>query len=178
MGKLTLYIAASMDGYIAKENGDVAWLHEFPNPDHPDYGYAAFYSTVGTLVMGRKTYEEIVGFGIEWPYPGIKSYIATRQPGFAIHSPDTFLLGSPAEEHLTELKKETEKDVWLVGGGELVSFCLERQLLDRLIITYMPITLGSGLPFFPGKNPGTRWDLASATTFGNGVITLNYRKKD
>ena len=69
MRNLILYIAASVDGYVATVDGSVDWLEEVPNPDQSDYGYGAFYASVSTLIMGNKTYQQLRGFG-EWPYTG------------------------------------------------------------------------------------------------------------
>ena len=72
MPKIKLYIAATIDGFIAREDGSLDWLNNHPNPDQLDYGYADFMSRIDTVIMGRKTYEEVLGFGVEWPYGSLR----------------------------------------------------------------------------------------------------------
>ena len=79
MSRLQLYIATSLDGYIAAPDGGLDWLEKFPTPDQLDYGYADFYDQVDTVVLGRHTYETIQQYDVEWPYKNCKSYIATTQ---------------------------------------------------------------------------------------------------
>lgn len=78
MRKIKLYIAVSLDGKIAKPDGDVSWLDELPNPDHLDYGYADFLSSIDTTLMGNSTYRQLLGFGIDFPYRGKTNYVFTR----------------------------------------------------------------------------------------------------
>lgn len=80
MKKTKLFIATSIDGYIARKDGTLDWLDAIPNPDQLDYGYYAFYETVDTILMGRKTYEEVLGFGVDWPYPDCKTYVVSSNP--------------------------------------------------------------------------------------------------
>ena len=77
MRKIISYIAMSIDGKIAKANGDISWLEEIPNPNNDDYGYAEFYNSIDTTLMGRITYEQVIGFDVPFPYPDKTNYVFT-----------------------------------------------------------------------------------------------------
>jgi len=81
MRKVILYVAISLDGKIAKPDGNVEWLDSIPNPDQLDYGYAEFYENIAITIMGNNTYEEVLGFDVPFPYPTKKNYVLTRQEG-------------------------------------------------------------------------------------------------
>ena len=78
--KLKLYIAASLDGYIARPDGSLDWLEGLPNPKKIDYGYQKFYQSIDMVILGRVTYEEILGFGVDWPYGGCKAWVVSQNP--------------------------------------------------------------------------------------------------
>ena len=84
MGELILYIAASLDGFIAGKGGDISWLDRFQD-EQEDYGYGALLKRIGTLIMGGKTYRQVLGFG-PWPYSGIRTYVVSRQDPCALRS--------------------------------------------------------------------------------------------
>mgnify|MGYP003336074010 FL=1 len=126
MNKTVLYIATSLDGFIARSDGNLDWLTSFLNPESGDYGYAALLESIETIIMGRLTYDEVIGFGIEWPYSGFDTYVATKNCALKIKSPDTYLLTDNLKDVVTDLKRKTKKDIWLVGGGKLqrsIKFC-------------------------------------------------------
>jgi dihydrofolate reductase len=177
MSKTVLYIATTLDGKIARNDGSLDWLSDFPNPKQIDYGYADFLSTIGTTIMGKKTYHEILGFGVEWPYQNIKSYVATRDKNFKTTTPDTFPLLSNIVDFITELKTKSEKDIWLIGGGQLITFFLDNDLLDKMVLTIIPTIIGEGISLFPDNPKETIWNLESVETFETGVVNLTYVRK-
>ena len=89
MSKVTLFIATTLDGKIARQNGELDWLMNRPNPNQLDFGYHEFLGTVGTIVLGKTTYNKILGFGVDWPYTGIPVYVVTTDPKFQTKTPDT-----------------------------------------------------------------------------------------
>ena len=143
--KITYSAAASIDGFIAKENGDVAWLDEM-NIDPRDSGLEEFFASVDGLVMGRKTYDFVFNYG-SWPYQDKLTWICTHRglqslPGanlIVVDSVETVLSGAEAKgfQHL-----------WLLGGGKLASAFLAKGLITHISIAEMPIELGSGIPLF------------------------------
>ena len=174
MGKITLYIASSLDGFIADANGGVDWL---PHDDADDYGYAEFYRQVDALAMGRRTYDQIRGFG-EWPYPGKPSYVFTGQPPAGAALADTppgvrFVQTGPAGFAATVAARYSGT-VWLVGGANLADQFRREGLIDEYRIFVIPIILGRGVPLFDGAAPPTALRLDGAQTYGNGMVELRY----
>lgn len=176
---IVLYIATSLDGFIARPDGNLDWLTSIPQPENgDDYGYSDLLKSIGTTVMGRKTYEEIIGFGGEWPYVGIDSYVVTTNNDFTIQSPDTYRLTENVKDFLTDLKSKTDKDIWLIGGGQLITKLINENVLDRMIITIIPKIIGEGVPLFANKPNETNWKLIEAKTYDTGVVSLIYEKAD
>lgn len=177
MKKVKLYIASSLDGYIAKKDDNLDWLTQFPNPNQLDYGYSAFIKGVDTVIMGNRTYQEILGFGVDWPYADKQSYIFSRNKGLAIKSVNTVLFNEDVKEGVETLKRQDGKDIWLVGGGGLIGTFLELELIDEMTLTLIPTMLGEGIRLFPEINKETNFQLVESTAFENGIVNLVYRKK-
>lgn len=177
MSNVILYIATSLDGFIARPNGNIDWLTSVPNPaTGGDYGYAELLDSISTTIMGRKTYDEVIGFGIEWPYTGLDTFVVTTNKHFEIKSPDTYPLTENLKAFVTDLKQKADKDIWLVGGGQLITTFINIGLLDRMIITIIPKLIGEGIPLFASKPAETDWKLISAQSFDTGVVNLTYDK--
>lgn len=176
MSKVILYIAASLDGYIARPDGNLDWLVNLPNPGNTDHGYADFLSSIGTTIMGRKTYEVVLGFDMEWPYQGIQSYVVTSDKNLDIPTPDTEVLSGDLIAGVQSMKMESGKDIWLIGGGKLITFFLNHSLIDRMIISVIPVILGEGIPLFPDNPKGSIWKLEEAVTYSTGVVSLIYER--
>jgi dihydrofolate reductase len=166
--RLILFIASSLDGYIAGQDGEIDWLFH----DH-DYGYAAFYAGIDTVIMGRKTYELSLSFG-EYPYPGASAYVFSRTP----RSPDAharFVAGDVAG-FVRGLKAKRGRDIWLVGGGEIVRECLGADLIDEFVVSIHPVVLGAGVPLFPPGTPRRALLLRSVERYGSGLVQLSYAR--
>ncbi|MCU7551430.1 dihydrofolate reductase family protein [Chitinophagaceae bacterium LB-8] len=178
MSRVILYIATSLDGFIARPDGNIDWLNSVPNPATGDYGYTELLESIGTMFMGRKTYDEVIGFGIEWPYPGIDTFVVTTDKNLEIKSPNTYLLTENIKDFVTELKKNAEKDIWLVGGGQLITTFINNGLLDRMIITIIPKLIGEGIPLFAENTAETVWKLIKTEPFDTGLVNLTYDKAE
>jgi dihydrofolate reductase len=176
MSKVILYIAASLDGYIARPNGDVDWLDKYLD-DTEDYGYTDFYKSVGTVVMGRKTYDQVLTFGA-WPYKGAKTYVVTSAPKafrFAERAKDSIeAYSGNLPELISKIKRESHKDIWLVGGGELIAGFINDYLIDEVIITIVPRILGTGIPLFKPNRTEVSMVFKYEKSYLNGVIQLSY----
>ena len=174
--KVTLYIATSIDGYIAGKNDALDWLDSMEHGEE-DYGYGEFYDSADGLIMGSRTYEIIRSFG-EWPYKGKVSRICSSRDLELPGDGDILLAGSP-EEALTSFEQEGRKHIWLVGGGALVSYFLERDLLHEIIWSIVPVFLGEGVPLFPVFEPAQcSFDLESSSAFESGMVQIVYKRKD
>ncbi len=172
MRKLILYIAASLDNYIARPGGDVEWLNskELQLPGE-DYGYGDFYRSIDTTLMGRRTYQQILGFDVPFPYPDKSNFVFTRSVSRADKGDVNFVSGDVAA-FVRALKERPGLDIWLVGGGQINTLLLENGLIDRLILTLIPVFLGDGIPLFHGRPRETRFNPVAGRCFENGVVQL------
>lgn len=171
---LSLYIACSLDGYIAGPNNELDWLEQFPNPEQTDYGYFDYLAGVDAVLMGRHTYEQILSFPVDWPYAEKACYLVSSQRS-AKENPHIQKCFSSLDQNAIEHLHRHQK-VWLVGGGQLIKAALERDLLDELIITTLPRLIGRGIPLFPGGKTGLDFRLKAVTSFSNGVISSHYQR--
>lgn len=176
MRQIKLYIATSLDGYIATPDGGVEWLTLFPNLANDDYKYKELLKSVDIILMGGRTYREIIGFGGEWSYREKETYIVSHNNiNLTPNEPIHFITENILEEIL-QLKDNQGKDIWLVGGGELVSMLLNHDLIDEMQICVFPTILGQGIPLFPNKPKESNWKLKSCQTFQDGVVLTTYYK--
>ena len=174
----TVYIATSIDGYIARENGNIDWLLELPNPDKSDYGFSLFLERMDGIIMGRKTFEVILEFK-EWPY--IKPI-----PVFVLSNSLRELPGNlPVRVEIVrgELRKmiESLKDKGFINlyvdGGETIQGFLKEDLIDEMIITRVPILLGSGVPLFGKDNLELKFEHAGTEVFNKMLVKSTYLRK-
>lgn len=176
MKKIKLYIAASLDGYIARHDGDLDWLMEFPNPSKEDYGYKKFFTSVDTVIMGGRTCRDILCMDVIWPYKDKATYIITRNP--VMERENVNFITENIIETISQLREEGGKDIWLVGGGELTTMLLNQDLVDEMIITYIPVILGNGISLFPNNPKESKWNLQRSEVYENGAIQIKYCIQD
>lgn len=176
MPKVILYIATSLDGYIARPDGNLDWLTSIAPPDNGDYGYSELLQRIGTTIMGRTTYEEVLGFGIDWPYSEYDSYVLTSDQNYFPKTERTFVLNKDLTNLIDRLKKESEKDIWLIGGGQVVTKFLDLDLIDEMIITVVPKIIGDGIRLFPNSTVESTWNLIKTESFNTGLVSLTYEK--
>ncbi len=169
-----LYIATSVDGFIATEDGSVDWLEEFQSepPDDGDGGYEAFFETVDALVMGARTYEQVRSFG-EWPYGDRPTYVLTRRA----HEPDVESVEFVNDDvaSLGVRLEERYGRIWLVGGGEIARAFLMARQVDALRLNVVPLLLGGGVRLFGENGVRERLETTDSTTRANGIVELQYR---
>lgn len=172
MAKVILYIASSLDGKIARENGSVDWLPPVEK-DGEDYGYKDFYHSIDALVMGSKTYEQVLDFG-DWPYKGKPSYVFSHRK-LRSNRKDIIFTKSRPDRVIDDLVKQGSKKIWLLGGAKLTADFLKLQLIDDYIIFIVPVILGRGIPLFLPSAPKNRLKLMERLSYGSGLIRLKYR---
>lgn len=161
--KIRLFIAQSLDGYIATREESLDWLFEVEGKG--DNGYGTFFADIDTVVMGKRTYEWLLAQeNGEYPYPEMKGVIFSHS---AFVAPDNVQVvsGSVADWAKAELGEEG-KDIWVVGGGELIRQFLEADLVDELIITTAPVLLGDGVRLFPPRSYASKLELVGVKTYG------------
>ncbi|CAH1203544.1 IS1595 family transposase ISCac2 [Paenibacillus plantiphilus] len=173
--KVVLYIAMSLDGYIARKDGSVDWLFDVEG-DGGDNGYSKFYSSIGAVVMGKKTYDDVLPLTEEFPYADKPCYVLSRSK--QSEAPHVIFVNEPVEAFIAGLKEEAmEGDIWLVGGGQLVQQFLSLQLIDDLYIAIIPKVLGEGIPLFPAGTVPTVFKLLSMEQLGQ-IAMLSYKRSE
>ena len=176
MRKTVLYIAVSLDGFIAAPNGDVSWLTgEYPD-GLEEGSYPGFIRTVDTVLMGYTTYHQIVTelSPEKWAYEGMQTYVFTHKD---IPDKKEITFTGEAPEILADCLKGAEgKDIWVCGGAEIVNQLVRCDRIDRYWITVIPTILGRGIRLFDGDNPEIRLKLISAKSY-NGMTDLIYEHR-
>ena len=169
--KLILYIAMSLDGYIAKQDDDISFLSEVEK-EGEDYGFSTFMESVDTIIVGRKTYDKILSMGIEWPYGSREVYALTRSS-----KPDSGTLhfySGDVSDLIFKLKSQEGKHIYCDGGAETVHQLLLEDLLDEMIISVIPVLLGDGISLFKGGLQEKKLRLISTDSFEKGLVQLHY----
>ena len=176
MRKLTLYTAATLDGYIAGPNKEIDWLNSPPSEGEPsDFGYKDFNNTIDTTLQGTTTYELASGFTVD-PYPGKTNYVFTRK---SPPPPDTDIwrfITSDITAFVRDLKDQPGKGIWLVGGGQINTIMLNAGLIDEIITTMFPIVLGGGIPLFAPGASRARFKTTSSESFEHGLVQWTMSK--
>ncbi len=178
MTKVIVYIATSQDGYIADDKGGVDWLPQTTeDTGGEDYGYPAFYDSVDAIAIGRKTYDQILGFG-DWPYPGKTSYIFSRSPQ-ASHRPDIQFVSENIPDFMRSLAQNKVKTLWMVGGSALIEAFYEKGFIDEFIVTVFPKMLKSGIPFttLDSALKANALSQEKHIDYGLGVFQVHYTVK-
>jgi dihydrofolate reductase len=169
--KIILYIAMSLDGYIAKHNGDISFLTQVEQ-EGEDYGYSAFTETVDTVILGRKTYDKVLSMGFEEPYGDRQVFVLTRNPHHTTNK-ITFYSGSLSDLILS-LKSKPGKHIYCDGGAETIRQFLQNDLFDELIISIIPVLLGDGIRLFEQSFPEQKLQLVESKSFERGLVQLHY----
>lgn len=168
--KVILYIAMSLDGYIAGENDNIDFLNSVLQ-EGEDYGYNDFLQNIGIVIWGRKTYDKVLTFGIEIPHADKTVYVLSKsRTGHDDHV--TYVDDLP--KLIAELKNKPGKHIYCDGGGEVVFELLKHQLIDRLIISIIPYFVGSGVRLFAEGRPECKLKFVKAVSYFTGLIQLWY----
>ena len=170
-----IYIATSLDGFIARKDGNIDWLLEIPNPDNSDYGFSSFIDSIDGIIMGRNTFEAVVSFN-QWPY---------TKPVFILSNklkkvPDAYkekakIVKGDIGDIIESLRKDGIERIYVDGGKTIQSF-LQRDLIDELIITRVPILLGSGIPLFAEMDFETKLKLVDSEILGDNLVKSTYTR--
>lgn len=172
-GRVRVFIACSLDGFIAGPGGDLSWLPQ-PKAENPeDYGYNHFFSGIGALLMGRRTFDVVRGFGGRWPYGDTPVIVASRSPVVS-NVPSVRGLGGSIRG-LLQIASEAagSRDVYL-DGGELIRQALDEDLLDELTVSVVPTVLGAGVPLFSGLRRRRSLTLVASHSFPDGLVQSTY----
>ncbi len=173
--KVILYIAASLDGYIAKPNDDLSFL-SIVQKDDEDYGYSVFINSVDTVILGRKTYDWVMKQVPVFPHADKNTFIITRNAKPSIGKVN-FYSGS-LKEIISKLKSESGKNIFIDGGAEIVHELLKENLIDEFIISIIPVLVGSGIKLFKDGRSEQTLELVSVKKFEKGLAQLHYKRAD
>jgi len=167
--RCSVYLASSLDGFIARADGAVDWLSRVEQPGE-DYGFASFFSSVDVLVMGRRSYDVVLGFGV-WPYGKRRVIVLTHRPETPRHS-EEFWQGDVRALHL-RLASEGARHVY-VDGGQVLSQFLSARLIDAVTVSIIPVLLGEGTRFTQPLGADVVLSLTGHRTFDSGLVQLTY----
>ena len=171
-----VYIACSLDGYIARKDGNLDWLMEIPNPEQSDYGFGDFMERIDGILMGRHTFETVLAFDA-WPYPK-PVFVWSSAPDLvppALEGKAEVVSGD-ADEVLQILKQKGMVNLYIDGGRTIQGF-LEKDLVDELIITRIPILLGSGIPLFGPLDRDLKFELVHTEELNKELVKSTYKRK-
>jgi dihydrofolate reductase len=176
----TVFMAISLDGFIADEDGSVGWLNELPPPKDPneDMGYAALMQSIDRLVMGRKTFEQVLGFG-SWPYGDTPITVLSHKappPSLPAGAVINFDHGTPADL-AQRFETAGDKHIYLDGANVVQQFHTAGYI-DEFILTQVPVLLGSGIPLFTAALDENVWGVERVTTYPNGFVQTHLKKKE
>ena len=166
----SVFIAVSLDGYIARPDGGIDWLHRVDMPGE-DYGYKAFFDSVDVVLLGRKSYDVVLGFP-EWYYGDKRCVVLTHRPAESRHGEEFY-----AGDVTTLVRQLGESGVRriYVDGGVVIQQFLKERLIDDLTISVIPVLLGEGIPLFVGGAPEQRLILEGSQSWSSGLTQLRYR---
>ncbi len=167
--QIIAYVATSIDGYIAAKDGGVDWLNPY---SIPELGFHEFLAGVDTVLMGRNSYDQILGFG-KWPYPAKTSFVVTGRPLSRIEGESRTVAADP-DVILRALGEAGSRRVWAVGGAITYRGLFANGLIDELRLFVVPELLGDGKPLFLAQDRPARAQLAGERRFSNGIVELNY----
>lgn len=175
--KNKVFIATSIDGYIADKNGGLDWLQSIPNPDNNDMGYVEFTNGIDALVMGRTTFETVIGFDVPWPY---------NKPVFVLsnklneipesHKEKAFLVKGTLMEILDQIHKKGFHKLYIDGGTTIRNF-LKEDLIDEMVLTTIPVLLGGGSSLFTELPNELKFELIETKRYLNQITQNHYKRK-
>lgn len=165
MPKIIIYIATSLDGYIAREDGSVDWL-----PESAESGYDEFYKSVDTVIIGKTTYDQVLTFG-EYPYKDKKSFVFTTKN----HSKDENIeFVSDVDKFVADGFPGVGKNIWLVGGAQIIASFLKQKVVDEIIVTIIPVILGKGIQLFQNMESELKLELIKTKKYSE-LTDLHYK---
>ena len=170
--EIIVHIATSADGYIARVDGGVEWLTSRPKPEG-FYGLSAFTQTIDTKILGRKTYEWSRRMGAKFDARN-RHIVFSRQPRPSGAPPAVEFTNEPVRPFVNRLLEGTGKDIWLMGGGEIIASFLDAQAIDEFVISVAPVFIGEGIPLIARRHRHVPLELRSVERFEDGLVQLHY----
>lgn len=175
--KIIAHAAISADGYIARPDGDVEWLNR--RPDTVDYGMAAFYESIDTILWGRKTYDWLLDYfkklgKTEGLFDTkVANYVFSSNPPSVVAAGAQFVT-EPLKEFAQRLRGEPGKDIWMMGGGGIIASFLDAGEIDVVDVNVIPVFIGEGIPLIAPRHRDIELTLLETKQFSDGVVRLRY----
>ena len=176
MPRIQYFVAASLDGFIATPTDDLGWLLQFDGFEGGKESYESFMADVGCIVMGGETYSWLLEHEPDnWPYPDTPSYVFTHHEYTAPAGSDITFVRGDVTEFAADFERDAGgKNIWVVGGGNLAAQFAAAGLLDEIILSVIPVVLGSGTRLLPLEGPTAPLELVASRTMGRGIVELRY----
>lgn len=170
--KVIVHIATSVDGFIAGPGGDLDWLTSRPAPEG-FYGMGAFEKTIDTKVLGRKTYDVSLGLGAKFD-PKSPTLVFSRRPPPPEVPRGVEFVNVPVGEFVRRLREQPGKNIWLMGGGDLIASFLDAGAIDEFVVSVVPVLIGDGIPLLARRHRHVPLQLRSVERFDDGLVQLHY----
>ena len=171
--KVIVHIGTSADGYIARPDGDLEWLTSRPAPEG-FYGMNAFIRSIDTKLLGRKTYEASLRLGAK--FDSNSRYIVFSRHAPPADAPSGVeFVKSGIGPFVSNLREQPGKDLWLMGGGDLIASFLDERVIDEFVISVAPVFIGDGIPLIARRHRHVPLELHSSERFDDGLVQLHYR---
>lgn len=175
--KFSVFIAASLDGYIAREDGSIDWLTSIPNPDNDDYGFGVYMNSIDAMLMGRKTFETVQSFD-QWPYKvPVFVWSQSLESLPAAYNGKASIITGKVEEVVRKLKESGKHSVYVDGGRTIRAF-LEADLIDEMTLTLVPVLLGKGIPLFGKLERDRHFRTIRTKLYDNSLTQIVFCRKD
>jgi dihydrofolate reductase len=174
MNKTVLYIAMSLDGFVAGKNDDISWLFRY---NDVDYGYNEFFSGIGAIIQGRRAHEIEIQHGWENAHPVPTFVLSHHLPESKPQREDVIFTAEDIEEVLKKAKRLTSKNVWIEGGANVAQQFLDRRLIDEIVLSVVPVILGDGIRLFGKTHTCIELSLRETRTFDKGLVQLRYARE-
>jgi dihydrofolate reductase len=178
--KIIVYIATSADGYIARPDGDVEWLNR--RPSKYDYGMTAFYRTIDTILWGRKTYDWVIAYHKkkgqkEGMFDSkVRNFVFSKKPPKRV-APGVEFVTEPVKKFTRRLRAKPGKNIWMMGGGELIASFLDAGEIDEFHIHVMPTFIGEGIRLIAPRHRDVELRLLAMKKYPDGVVEVRYEVK-
>ena len=169
-----VHIGTSADGYIARPDGDLEWLTSRPAPKG-FYGMGTFERSIDTKLLGRKTYEESLRLGAKFDSKKCRRVVFSRRAPPAGAPSGVEFVNEAIGTYVSRLRAQPGKDIWLMGGGDLIASFLDENAIDEFVVSVVPVFIGDGLPLIARRQRHAPLDLLSVERFEDGVVQLRYR---
>ena len=170
--QVIVHIATSADGYIARPDGTLEWLTDRPAPKG-FYGMNAFMKTIDTKVLGRKTYDSSLQMGARFDAKS-RTFVFSRQSPPPTIPPGVEFVNEPVGPFVSRLREQPGKDIWVMGGGEIIASFLDAQAIDEFVISVAPVFIGDGIPLIARRHRHTTLELQAVERFEDGLVQLHY----